>query len=1336
MKKITLIISLLLCLNTMFGQTLSQRLFFDFGPNDGTNGNSTVNPDVNGNYWNNIINATSSATAVSLVNQSNGSSGFGLNVLSTFLTNGKLHGGLLVPEASKLEELAIATATQDYFFTTSSGNFKLTGLDPNKGYKFYIFNSRNQANPSRITKFTFTGSAISSVDLQSSGTDLGGSGYNGNNSTVATTSILSPDAKGDILVNVLALSGGFGYINGMKVEEYDLSNIDASSIEVIGNNISMSGASSQMSVVYTPSNASPKTISWLVDDSSIASVDSNGLLVPKKNGTIVVSASISQNGSILQASKSIVITNQISELYVSGTATSNGDNPSTALRMNVPPDKLASNGVFEFFTTLNSTGTLKFYSNQDDFATTYGAGSVNGSLENGGLAIDPTEIGPVLIRVYLSSNTYKIFPIDPLKISQMGSSVSYGTGATSNKGYAYQYNQLLNQRNTAGIGLNWSISNISIGGNTTTDLLNRWDADLLNDGSQYVIYALSLGNEGIFGGGQTVFDQFKTNMLMLINKAKSAGKVPIIANNYSRADYTAIEYGFIKQMNLLIHQWDVASINLLGAIDDGTGKWPVSPINHQADALHPNDAGHTEMFYTIVPSLFDALKEDKAISQLKTNTFISLGKSKTTDKIELSPESTIHSFTISLDIKTDGSGTLVSLKQGASLGRIAISPSTGFISFLSPNGSGTISGNSVINDGQWHKITLTHFYARGETILYNDSNLVGKLSETILATNFYLNDSDAPDLVDYRNLFFYRSGMNLDEIISLNTGKMLKSSLEIYSPLDGSFVLSSNSLLNLAQSTNTLKKVEGIGLVGTTSWTTSWSNGSPTSSLEAIIEKDYSSAVNGTFTAKKLTVNSGILTVNSGTNLTVLNEVINIAGVNAILIEDNANLIQINNVANTGNITLKRNSNALSYLDYTIWSSPLTNPALYLKSFSPATLDSRFYNYDEMTNLYSAVPSPSSTAFTKAEGYLIRTPDNTVRAPATQTFSGLFTGVPNNGDITKAVTYANASHGYNMIGNPYPSTIDAGVFISANTSAMESTLYFWRKTNGASGSAYAVYTKVGSTVATPTSALPNGTIQVGQGFFVKAKSAANVIFTNAMRVTNNQNQFFKIKQDIGRNRLWLNLTNTSGVFSQVLVGYVTDATQGADDFDGKYINDSPTALTSKINNEEYTIQGRALPFDSSDIVPLSFKTDTSGDYTIAIDHVDGLFSADQDIYLLDSTTGLETNLKTEAYTFTAVSGTTDSRFLLKYQKTLKVDSAVFSENSVTVYKNNGTLHINSGAVAISTIKVYDIQGRLIAEQNNVKATAATIKDFKAINQVLIVKIVDEDDNVVTKKLVN
>jgi trimeric autotransporter adhesin len=535
---------------------------------------------------------------------------------------------------------------------------------------------------------------------------------------------------------------------------------------------------------------------------------------------------------------------------------------------------------------------------------------------------------------------------------------------------------------------------------------------------------------------------------------------------------------------------------------------------------------------------------------------------------------------------------------------------------------------------------------------------------------------------------------------------------------------------------------------GTTGWNlaTNWSNGVPDQNSDVTIGT-------GAFQPSPFVhVNIKSLTIDSGASL-ILNPTFNftvkeaITNNGSLTVSNNANLIQVNNVANTGSgiTTVNRNSNALSRLDYTLWSSPVTNASQFLTTFSPATDLNRFYNYDEVTNYYSEIGSPAATSFAAATGYLIRMPNDAVTAPTTQTFVGVFTGLPNNGNISKSITYnGSAPYGYNAIGNPYPSTIDAQAFIAANTANIESSLYFWRKINAAAGSAYAVYNPLGSTTATPSSPLPNGTIQVGQGFFVKAKSASSVNFTNAMRVANNQNQIFKTKQAAQKDRLWLNLSrpaskigtiNIKEVFSQALIGYTADATSGVDMYDAKYINDSNTALTSSINDEGYTIQGRPA-FDATDVVALNFINDADVDYTIALDHFDGVFAAGQDVYLVDSKTGAETDLKTGSYTFAATAGVDNTRFSLKYQKTLKVDAPALNENSVSVYTKSGTLYVNSVAVAINTISVYDVEGRLIADQKNVKSTTAILPNLKARNQVLIVKIVGEDNKQVTKKVLN
>ena len=813
-----IILSLILCMAISFAnaQTLNKTFLFDFGASDGVVGNITTSPDVNGSYWNNITNSAASATVSNLITTSNSSTAYGLKVVTKFSLNSSMTG-LLTPDAAKLGVFAIPTATEDYFYTTTTGSFKLTALDKSKKYKFYFFNSRNTGDPARITLFSLVGLTSTTCTLQASGTNLGGTGISTNNSTIGETTALYPDANSEINITVTPSSGGYAYINALKVEEYSITYVATTAINVTGSDITNSGGTSQMTANLTPSDATPNTITWSVSDPTVATIDANGLLSSKKNGTVTVTASITQSGVVLSGQKQITVSNQLSFLYLSGTATTNGDNVSTALLMNTPPDQIGLNtGVYELGATLNNIGTFNFYTSQNAAtATVFGAGAKADTLVVDGTTIPSTITGGAVVRAYLGTNSYKIYPNSPFKISQMGSSVSNGQGSSvvvtnslgsqSYIGYAYRYGQLLNNRYTSGTSPNnWVLSNISIGGNDTKDVLARWDKDLLNDGSLYVVYALSLGNEGIISGGQAIYDQFKTNMLMLIAKARSVGKIPIVANVYPRADYTSVEYNYVKQMDMLIHEWDVPSYNLLGAIDDGTGKWPLA---YQHDNSHPNDDGHTELLYAIVPSLYDALNAGKAQPVRKSGTYLSLNKTTANHQLSYTPENTFHSFTNAVDFKTTGTGSIFDFSQSGTDGLVSIDVTTGFLTYQSPNG-GFITGTTVMNDGQWHNAALSHYYAQGFTVLYCDGVEVGRINEKLLSSSFNLFDANAPASVDYRNWFFYRSAMNQMEMTGLVGGKMLKSSLELYAPLDGQAIVSADPLVNLAQCTNTIQMID------------------------------------------------------------------------------------------------------------------------------------------------------------------------------------------------------------------------------------------------------------------------------------------------------------------------------------------------------------------------------------------------------------------------------------------------------------------------------------------------------------------------------------------------
>ncbi|MEM0541170.1 T9SS sorting signal type C domain-containing protein [Flavobacterium sp. j3] len=534
-----------------------------------------------------------------------------------------------------------------------------------------------------------------------------------------------------------------------------------------------------------------------------------------------------------------------------------------------------------------------------------------------------------------------------------------------------------------------------------------------------------------------------------------------------------------------------------------------------------------------------------------------------------------------------------------------------------------------------------------------------------------------------------------------------------------------------------------------------WSNGTPTASKSVIFDGG-TGTIGANFAGCSLRLtNNASVTVASGFNVTLEGRVTVDAG-STFTFNNNSNLLQNNTLTNSGNIVVQRNSSALKRLDYTLWSSPVTGQGLY--AFSPLTFSTRFYQYLTATNVYSnslgfAITGldangvngtdSNNVQFATAKGYLIRMPWNHPTAPAV--WNGQFTGIPNNGNLTFAMTT-----GFNAVGNPYPSRINVHNFIDDNA-AISGTLYFWRKTNDNAATSYATLTKtayVANGAAggdTGTGFFPTGgsqeqnwVINVGQGFIVEATSSTNLSFTNSMRRSSNADQFFRNAdtiESVNNGLYWLNLTDATGVFSQMAVGYSSEGTLGFDrGIDGANINNE-FYLTSLIGTEEYAIQGRP-DFDASDIVPLSYKAVTAGNYTISIDHTAGGFSAGtQPIYLKDNLTTTVHDLTASNYTFTSQAGTFNNRFEVVYQSALNTDNPTFNANQVIVYKNEvNDFVINSGNVVMASVKVFDIRGRLLLERKDINASQTTLTVGMA-NEVLLVQITSEDGVVVTKKVV-
>jgi hypothetical protein len=493
------------------------------------------------------------------------------------------------------------------------------------------------------------------------------------------------------------------------------------------------------------------------------------------------------------------------------------------------------------------------------------------------------------------------------------------------------------------------------------------------------------------------------------------------------------------------------------------------------------------------------------------------------------------------------------------------------------------------------------------------------------------------------------------------------------------------------------------------------------------------------------TVNAGaVVVIPSASVLELLNE-INVSGGagTKMTFANNAALLQSNSkYSNNGNIEVQRNSSSLIRLDYTMWSSPVIGTQT-LKDFSPLTVNTRFYRYNEATNLYNAVDALNTTfgAGNTGKGYLIRMPDNHPSA-ATVWTSGKFIGTPANGTI--AVPVSTTASGFNLIGNPYPSQLDINQFLTDNSANIESTLYFWRKTNEAvpttpAQSGYCTYTGgnlvQGSAFTNGTD--PLGKIQIGQGFIVKAKAGVTTVtFNNGMRVSDTANHFFRAASPESVNTLWMNSLTSSGGFAQMALSYRDNAALGVDVNDGLNIGDGQISFGSWLDNRNFIIQSRPLPFDLADAVPLTFRVNIDGNYTIAIDHVNGFFSnGAQPIYVRDNVLNTVTNLTAGNYTFASTASTFNSRFDIVYQPLLNNPTTAFNENSVVVYKNNGDIVVNTGNVLMKAVQIYDMRGRLLLDKTNINAAEVRL-NIGAANQVVLVKTTLDEGQVVTKKVIN
>ncbi len=396
-----------------------------------------------------------------------------------------------------------------------------------------------------------------------------------------------------------------------------------------------------------------------------------------------------------------------------------------------------------------------------------------------------------------------------------------------------------------------------------------------------------------------------------------------------------------------------------------------------------------------------------------------------------------------------------------------------------------------------------------------------------------------------------------------------------------------------------------------------------------------------------------------------------------------------NNMASfidNGNTSIEGGADVQQYLSSERWhlvSPPVTGATIN------TYLDIYLKEYNEPDNSWTYLVEPTSMPMNSTKGYAAWTDDDLTGSTTVS-----YTGDLNSGDYyipSFSFTMTSPSTGWNLVGNPYPSTIQW------NATWPKTDLSEWAciHNNGNDG----CYNAVTGAEWPDIGSMPDGTLGPTQGFWVRATSdIANMTIENSQRMHNNQGlykeSFIEMDQSI---RLRIDGNND---FDAVLIQFTEGATSGFDDsFDLEKrwgYDESPNVYTIHPEDALYSVDVRPQ-IESEMVIPIGFETGLTGYFVMEATQFDGL-AGEYQVIVEDIKEGIFTQLKKNTqYGFSGDPQDENHRFNLHF-KDINFNTGDNITNPVFIYSFENDVYVLTSDIKIEEVVIFDIMGHEVVRE--------------------------------------